>query len=418
MDVAAEPAAGTEYVPLVARDVAFGQLDAGDPVDWVSADVGQHHCGTLAGLRRMACDLARNHGAWLVLAYALTFFCIAFFSIRPWYQQHGMAMAPTFAIPRDPELTKLLERKDRSERTVELNVRNLARLRGMDLEIEDVRGTLQKLSDRYKRTTTRTYLSSIVNWLSEAHPGSEQLKQYRTAQKAIGKKIEEQYAGDAKTDSQKKNWVDWDEVLQKRDELDEEIDDEEEPASEETASKVVTHLLLALYTHIAPGRNDYASLRLVHPGERQKGLPRTANYYFLSDDPDIPDRMLINQHKTSRKSGPRKVTVPPPLRSLVRRRLRLLPNSQTWLLPSLTQPEEPLGKAAAAMRLARLWPTRRVGVCLIRKACKTEWTKRGLPRSADLARNMAHGLACSESFYDTNAKLDRTLPNSMGIYML
>lgn len=95
-----------------------------------------------------------------------------------------------------------------------------------------------------------------------------------------------------------------------------------------------------------------------------------------------------------------------------------MPSSRTWLLPSLLDSDMPLGKAAAAQRLARLWPDRRVGVCLIRKACKTEWSKRGLPRSADLAKCMAHGLATSETFYDTNAKLDKTLPNSMGIYML
>jgi hypothetical protein len=100
-----------------------------------------------------------------------------------------------------------------------------------------------------------------------------------------------------KTETQKKNWMEWNEVLKVKKDLQEEVDkiDLTTEVSKKDFNKILSNLILALYTEIEPRRNKDYMLMKVTNADFAAQLPAEYNYYDT-----INQRFIFNNYKTSK----------------------------------------------------------------------------------------------------------------------
>jgi hypothetical protein len=163
---------------------------------------------------------------------------------------------------------------------------------------------VEKLMEGYAESTKKTWYAAIVSALS--HKGStgyyKKTYAYYHA-KMMGKVAEARQIDTAeKTETQRDNWVKWDDVIALRGGL--------------LASPTASHLdklVLSLYTEIPPRRNkDYLEMYVKSDGKYDD--PK-CNY--LITEKGVPSHFLFNTYKTAKKYGPQKVELPTSLRDVL-----------------------------------------------------------------------------------------------------
>jgi len=113
-----------------------------------------------------------------------------------------------------------------------------------------------------------------------------------------------------KTDKQKENWIEWNDVLQKRDALKSGLNDWD---------IMLKYLVLSLYTEIPPRRNkDYMDMVVV--SKYKPDLPTNKNYVCVDDG-----KFVFNQYKTSKKYGQQVEDIPVKLRKIIKQYLTNYP---------------------------------------------------------------------------------------------
>ena len=128
------------------------------------------------------------------------------------------------------DIESKLTSKGLSPSSIKIYVRNLEKLHGDDEVrnlnfLKDVDKILTKL-EKFKPNTRRTYLISIVSCLGVCSDNKVLSKLHKTYQeKMMGVDGEiKKSPADGKSDTQKKNWVDWEEVLSTLEELKSKVD--------------------------------------------------------------------------------------------------------------------------------------------------------------------------------------------------
>jgi hypothetical protein len=127
--------------------------------------------------------------------------------------------------------------------------------------------------------------------------------------KMMGKAKEmKETGGDSgeKTEKQKDAWVGWDEVEKKKAEMGEEVAKfcNAKNITSDQFSVLLHHLILSLYTDIAPRRNqDYLDMLVVK--KHTDAMPVDHNYLDLSTK-----QFVFNKFKTSKTYGQQKVEIP------------------------------------------------------------------------------------------------------------
>ena len=112
------------------------------------------------------------------------------------------------------------------------------------------------------------------------------------------------------TDRERRNWVRWKDVVEKEREL----------ARTEYASQ--RHLLLAMYTLIEPGRQDYHAVALYNDYPRDM---TTGNFVVIPLDANAPATLVLNEYKTKKSYGQYIRTLPMPLTKIIHESLRQRP---------------------------------------------------------------------------------------------
>ena len=162
--------------------------------------------------------------------------------------------------------------------------------------------TIMERLGHYAESTQRAILASIVSVLTAfkdkptfrkayTHYYDEMMKRSKVA------RTEE--AKNEKTETQKKNWIEWSVVEEKRNQLYEEV---AKIASRKTLTppeyeKLLMLAVLALYTEIQPRRNqDYLDMYVVK--KWKEDMPADKNYLDISTH-----RFIFHRYKTSKKYG-------------------------------------------------------------------------------------------------------------------
>jgi hypothetical protein len=167
----------------------------------------------------------------------------------------------------------------------------------------------------YAESTQKNLYSGITSVLSlfNEKPTYKKVYQYYY-DKMMGKAKEMRDGVDTtqKTEKEKENWVDWDDVQKKRTELKEKVAGfaKQKALTPGQFETLLHSTLVALYTEVQPRRNqDYLDMYVVRG--KTEGLPTDKNYLVLEGKD--AKRFIFNKFKTSRTYGQQTVAVPPAL---------------------------------------------------------------------------------------------------------
>ena len=132
---------------------------------------------------------------------------------------------------------------------------------------------------------------------------------------AINKEREER-AG-AKTEREETNWMSWNDVITKRDELINDVKRLPERAFTHPAdwTKATRMMVLSLYTMLPPRRNkDYSEMVMVYTDAE---MPKDKNYIVFDKD-GTPTKFIFNVYKTAGKYGSQTIMIPEDLAAIIR----------------------------------------------------------------------------------------------------
>ena len=204
------------------------------------------------------------------------------------------------------ELVEKLKGKNLSESSIKLYIRNLEKLNGGELKdfkfLKNVEAVLDLLK-AYKDNTKRSILISIVSILGCCPDDKKIVKLKQKYYDLMLKKNDEikEKATDEATEEQKENWISWDDVKKRFDELKAVVEEYKDlkNLSEKQWNDMLYYMILALYIHNQPRRNkDYQYMNVLYKYADKLQIPNDVNYLSYSDN-----KFVFNIYKTSKKYG-------------------------------------------------------------------------------------------------------------------
>lgn len=184
-----------------------------------------------------------------------------------------------------------------SENTLKLYEANLKRLNGGVLPtspsfLKNTDAVMEKI-EKFSMNTKKTYYITIVSYLKDKKVPKKLIKYYTDKMDELNKTFEERKG--EKTETQEKNWMEWDQVLDHYKKLN--------PAS-------LAHLVLALFVLQPPRRSkDYFLMRIVP--EYNDTMDKEFNYLDWKNM-----RFYFNNYKTKGAYGTQTVEVSPELQEV------------------------------------------------------------------------------------------------------
>lgn len=139
--------------------------------------------------------------------------------------------------------------------------------------------------------------------------GEPLIETYAEFHKELSKKQEESYLDNDKTEREEKNWTTREEIMNKIESLQAEIDNwDKKHSKRKLADKIQQHLVLSLYTLLPPLRNDYALVKIIEDPDfetDEEHIDKSCNYINLSTS-----KLLLCKYKTDKVYGIKKIEIP------------------------------------------------------------------------------------------------------------
>lgn len=209
-------------------------------------------------------------------------------------------------------LTKKMEDKGLSPNSIKLYLRNLEKLNDdtpiKDFKfLQDVDKLIKKL-DNYKENTKRGYLISICSALGtdKTTKAKQQLyDKYFDLMVNKNKELKAVESNNEKTETQKANWIGWDEVENVYNTLKNECEQfsKRKEINEHQYNQLLSLMVLALYTCNPPRRNEYQKMNIIK-NEKKSGLLASMNYLSYDDK-----TIILNSYKTAKTAGQKKLPI-------------------------------------------------------------------------------------------------------------
>jgi integrase len=239
----------------------------------------------------------------------------------------------------EEQLKEQLKERGLSDGSIKLYIRNLQKLN--DGEITDFKflkspeKIITKI-EKLKNNTKRSVLISIVSVLG-CCPDDKKLvklrKQYYDLMIEKNNEIKES-ATDEATEDQKKNWISWDDVKKKFEELKEEVEKfkNEKILSDSNYTTLLGYMVLALYVHNPPRRNkDYQLMNIVK--KYNDKYDNDINYLSYDEN-----KFIFNNYKTSKKYGRQILDINDELKECVDFYLKFHPKVKGKITKTLNTP--------------------------------------------------------------------------------
>jgi hypothetical protein len=227
----------------------------------------------------------------------------------------------------EAEILRKLKEKNLSDNSIKLYMSILNNLNDKK-EIKDLKflSKPKKIYDKikdYKPTTQRNILISIVSVLKALNDPMYQL--YYDGMMKMNKNIEENNKLNVKSETQNKNWMKWDDVVNKFNEMKSKIKLHKN-ISEEQYNHILATVILGLYVCLPPRRNkDYLLMKVSKDG---KNMTDTKFNYF-----DVKKKQFVfNNFKTKKSFGQQIIDIPDELFELLKKFLRYKKEGDGFLL--------------------------------------------------------------------------------------
>lgn len=220
-----------------------------------------------------------------------------------------------------------LKKKNLSESSIKLYVNNLDKLNDhkplKNLKcLEDIK-KVEEIIEKYKPNTKRNFLIMICSILSSIENKNKKMtklyEDYYNKLIDINKTLKEKEKNNEMSETQKNNWIEWEEVNNKLKELKERIETYKKKINESQFNVLLSYLVLSLFVYIPPRRNlDYMKMKVVN--NFNENFDDNYNYYDLKNK-----KFIFNKFKTAKKEGQQLIDVPEDLQSVINKYLSFLP---------------------------------------------------------------------------------------------
>jgi hypothetical protein len=209
--------------------------------------------------------------------------------------------------------------KNLSANSINLYLRNLEKLNDdMPLKnlnfLKNIETIKEKLSN-YKQNTMRGYLISICSALNTE--GDKKFKKiyesYYNLLSQMNNTIKNDESQNNKTDTQKENWIKWDDVKNKMEELKAKVDSfkKSKEINEHNYNTLLQLVILGLYYYKQPRRNlDYYRMDCIK--KYNDNMDIDVNYLSIDDK-----QFIFNVFKTSKSEGIQKEDIPDELMDII-----------------------------------------------------------------------------------------------------
>jgi hypothetical protein len=173
--------------------------------------------------------------------------------------------------------------------------------------------TVQSIIDTYAPSTRGNQYMVLTSALSlfNSKPTYKAVYNYWKEKMLEARKEREAQPTGEKNEKQEENWMTWEEIKKKESELREEISPylSNKNITATQYDKLLSYIILCLYTHIQPRRNqDYLNMYVVK--KLSKDPEKNKNYFDMSTN-----KFHFFVYKTAKKHGEQVEDVPPELRS-------------------------------------------------------------------------------------------------------
>jgi hypothetical protein len=200
-----------------------------------------------------------------------------------------------------------------------------------------------------------------------------------------------------KSQKQIDNWVDWSEVIQKREELKELVDSFGRRVTQSQYNKVLQYLTLSLYTMIPPRRAlDYQSMYIVK--QWGEDMSDKKNYLSLKDN-----KLVFNVYKTAKTYGRQSFLFGDDLREVIEKYLSYYPTG--WTKKSDNEPllvdysgERMCSNNVITRLLNKVFAPKKVSVNLLRHIFLSDKYGSELEEMKDDANAMGHSLGMQRAY--------------------
>jgi len=291
--------------------------------------------------------------------------------------------------------------------SIKMYLRNLEKLNNdMPLKnlnfLKDIPAITQQL-EKYKENTKRGYLISIVSALGLDKSNKVKQKLYDDYYKLMmdkNKELKSKEASNEKTETQKENWLSWDEVSERMSELEAKVKafSGNKEINEHQFNVLLQALVLALYYYKSPRRNEYQKMNLIKT--ETAGLPIDTNYL------DFDKRQFIfNAYKTAKKEGQLKEDIPPELFAVISTYLKFHPLLKGKKIvkgtsvPFLVYYDgKPLSQVNAITRILNKTFGKKVGSSMLRHIYLSSKYGKVLEEMKDDAGAMSHSVGMQKDY--------------------
>lgn len=181
--------------------------------------------------------------------------------------------------------------------------KNLAFLK----KIEEVERIISEYAESTQRALFATLTSVLSMYKDKGYKKVFQHFQDKMTERVEEKK-EEEKNGKVKSDKQTENWLSWDEIESRKNELRGGLIAGNKRSIDATEyEKLLQYIVLALYTEVQPRRNqDYLDMYIVKKWNDK--MPTDKNYLDVTTK-----RFIYNKYKTAKKWGTQTEEIPAPL---------------------------------------------------------------------------------------------------------
>lgn len=300
-----------------------------------------------------------------------------------------------------------LTKKGLSESSIKLYIRNLEKLNDNN-PIKNLKflsnpdTILNKLVD-YKPNTKKGYLIAITAILNSIKGDNKLLnKLYITYNKLMIDTANEIKAKptEEKTDEQKENWISWEEVKSKYNELKEKVSlfSKAKKINELQYNTLLSFTILALYTLIPPRRNEYQKMVIVK--KYSPDLPIDKNYLCVDDG-----LFVYNVYKTAKKSGQQTIKMPTELIDVIQTYIKFHPLLKGKKLTAKTEfpflvyyDGSPLDKVNSITRILNKVFDKKIGSSMLRHIFLSDKYGSVLEEQKEDADAMAHSVQTQKDY--------------------
>lgn len=259
--------------------------------------------------------------------------------------------------------------------------------------VKDVPYVLQQL-ERFKDTTKKNILNAVI---VVTERDSEAFKRYTKERDHYNDMYSDLMKAQQKTESQAKNWVEWDDYLGLVQTLQSGLKTlGSAPWSWRQLSQYQDYLLLLLYSHY-PLRNDFGEVKVLGKTAYNNLGDKDHGNYLITEQGGKKMTLVLNEYKTSQKYGQKRISLDPAVTKALRKWFQH--NDSEYLLR--TKAGQPLGSNGITKALGRIGLQhlqRRLGSSLLRHSYLSHKYKDTLDSKKEDADLMMHSVAMQEGY--------------------